>query len=79
MVIRGTLQDKHFVHIDEIIYGQVFANKKNEIFIKVEPENDLKEECYAVNLKHGKAVYIDKDANLRLLNCSLDIHGFVIN
>lgn len=82
MTIRGELKDKHFVHIDEICYGQVFVNKKNEIYMKIcnKFANDQEEkDCFAVCLKYGDVVIIDREANLRLLNCSLDINGFVVN
>ena len=82
MVIRGELKDKHFVHIDEICYGQVFVNKKNEIYMKIRNKFSNEQEgkdCFAACLKYGDIVNIDREANLRLLNCSLDINGFVVN
>lgn len=83
MVIRGELKDKHFVHINEICFGQVFMDKKNKIFMKVQADTIYELEgspdCFAVDLKYGDIVSISKDSNLRLLNCSLDVHGFVVN
>lgn len=64
MVIRGELKDKHFVHIDEICYGQVFVNKKNEIYMKIRIQfTNIQEgkDCFAVSLKYGDVVNIDRD------------------
>lgn len=37
------------------------------------------EECWAVDLRYGDVIPIPEKANLRLLNCSLDVNGFVVN
>lgn len=81
MIIRDKLVDKHFVHIDEICYGQVFAKQNDEICMKIQNQfvDQSKKEYYAVTLKHGDIISIDKKAKLRLINCSLDIKGFVVN
>ena len=81
MNIKGNLIDYHFCHINQIRCGQVFITKDNNIYMKVEMAiDDNREENYeniATNLRNGKIVEIHPEANLRLLNCNLNIEGFV--
>lgn len=80
MIIKGELIDKHFVHISEIRFGQVFVKQNNEICMKIQNQfvDEPEREFYAVTLKRGDMIKVDKEAKLRLLNCSLDIKGFVV-
>ena len=90
MNITGNFKDKHFIHIQDVLFGQVFITKDNVVYMKVrvcKTKNRFIDEEYkellqsmedlAVNLKDGTLKQIHPEANLRLLNCSLKIDAIM--